>query len=422
MLAGNEWDHTTAAATEFDTHEKGAREVAHILSEIARDIVDTAHHVSESLKELQRFHNRQGLQGSEADNSQSRQSPVGAAAAGGSMVPRSLSAADPPARTLDALLSQAGDLAARAGEARNGVLNRLAHLDSLRSSGDGAPTPLPAALYTSSLTGTPSGDEEAIKSLPDDGGADAADAGKEDSNKGGGSSKVFLAIGLTGGILCLLLIACCFVYAHRKRAKKVADLKQGGSAATQQQNANEEGPPFFSPTLDFDEATKGAQSHDPVISDPKEDMNAKLEGVTVLPTTEVVMGDLEAAKVDTTKRQYFIDDHHTVALELSNSQPTGCRTPLAYVFSSTPTDMLSPRGGFESPVLNTPHFHPWEGAGQGRPGSEVNSSMPAGRQRLQTQQRRHSRRAKEYEDLGAELERELRTKQNGGDGPGQGKQ
>lgn len=407
---GKPSDPNSAAATEFQASEKRAREMATALHAVTNDVESCAFRVRDALKDLRGFRAQQSLSPI-ATNNNSPDKIVRLSSLGPPVVIRRLSAATQPP-TIDALLQRAGDLATRAGDARAGVLGRLAHLDALLNMGSQPPPPLPEAAYTRNAPTQPNPGTK----QPDDSGGPPSSPGttpgkkpKEESKESGSNAKLYLAIGVTGGILLLVGLSCWGLHAHKKRAKRLSSLKQGASTTVQHQSTTEDEahgePPFFSPTLDFDEAPDGpgkSQSFD--ISGLVYGADGELGGVTVIQTAEVAMGDLEAGKVETTKRQYFVDEHHMVAQELGSIQEPRCRTPLAYVFSSTPTDFRSPRGGFPLAGHPSPRMREFD-----RRTSRERSSSSTVIRTQQSQQRDPSRRAREYENLEAEVERELQT-------------
>ena len=126
------------------------------------------------------------------------------------------------------------------------------------------------------------------------------------------------------------------------------------------------------------------------------------------------MGGLETGKTETTRRQYFVDEHHTVARELSHSQPPRCRTPLVF-FCSTPKDLRSPRADINTAgtAVRTPRL--WEskhreGSFRGRSASPtMGHHRHQYVQQQQQQEQEHSRRARQLENLEAAVKLEQET-------------
>lgn len=405
--AGQSHDATSAAFAVFQGCERHARALGNALHGTIDEVEACAHHVRDTLKELRTFQDDNSLAAPQTD-------AAGAAgpSAAAPVVVRRLSDAASGTPSTDELLQQSGDLANRAGDARNGVLGRLAHLDALNHTGSQAPPPLPAALYTAPPsaepgTVTPDGTKETIPPS----GTTPGTGTDGDSKNEGRAQNLYLAIGITGGIFLLVGLSCYGVYAHRKRARRLNSLKQADSMTIQHQITHGEAqgePPFFTPTLDFDEIFEGGQDAQPVDMSqaPEEYANGELGGVAVVLTADPFMGVLETGKADTTQGQYLIGGHHLMARELSSTQTERCRTPLAYVFSSAPTDMRPPRAGFATPGVRTPREWDSEHTGASARGR---SSSPTMRHYQQELRREQSRRTQEYENLEAEVERELQT-------------
>lgn len=455
---GKSADPDSAAAAEFAAADTRARQLGEFLSGEAEEVEVCAKHLISTLVELQTFRDSHGLaaatqqprSSNQRRNSSSSNAGVVSSTPGVVAGPRSrrLGASSNGAATAGAsvedLQQQAVDLKGRAEEAVAGLKARMQHLQALRDMGTDAPPALAAASYGAAAKSYLIPD---TSSKPDDSAADTGagagtgdgsgsgeeeEQGKEEEDErteGTTSPRLYLAVGIASGLLLLLGLSGCGLYARRQRARRLKSLKQGVSTSTTHQHTTGgdppgDGGPFSSPTRDFDEATHGggtaAEEEEVGGWGEEEQMKQAALGeplgtvVTAVAAPEAVMGGLETGKTETTRRQYFVDEHHTVARELSHSQPPRCRTPLVF-FCSTPKDLRSPRADINTAgtAVRTPRL--WEskhreGSFRGRSASPtMGHHRHQYVQQQQQQEQEHSRRARQLENLEAAVKLEQET-------------
>ncbi|OEH77774.1 myosin heavy [Cyclospora cayetanensis] len=418
-------DHDSALAVAFASCVQRARQLATGLHVVADEVESCSRDVGSTLKELKTFRSLHSLTPSEVATETMQTSRVRSllSTSDSSVAIRRLSeisSSDISIPSLDEMARLSEDLAARAADAKNGLVNRVAHLKALSESGVNDPAPLPETGYIDPLpipsSSAPQQPEKSTHGTPPGG----SSSGKNDKKGGISNPTVFLAVGVAGAILLFVALSFCGLYAYKKRQKRLSCRKQVDSSSDQMRNKPPDAPGdsvvckptfgLYKISLEMDDP--GMQAHMQQVNsraNAGEGARGLIPAVVSVPAREISMGDLETGKIDTTKKQYFIDEHHLVARELSKIQPSRCRTPLAFVVSSTPVDAEPPGPTSATTGVRTPRLWESDHTEESVQGRSASPSVEHHRQEPNDEQQQEQSGAEELRELEGEMELNLET-------------